>query len=151
MTHTGAGAERGGSSKFFFYFSLLYICNRLGPQAQNEEGDVIVALRRQNKMDCKAMRSIIRTDALEELLTDAQLAAFGLPPGEKACRARDDDMPLSGGDCARDGDRPRERLPYLLFYLLNYSLTHSLTHLLTLLLAHSLTYSLTYLLTHSLT
>ena len=35
-------------------------------------------------MDCKAMRSIIRTDALEELLTDAQLAAFGLPPGEKA-------------------------------------------------------------------
>jgi len=44
-------------------------------------------------MDCKAMRAIIRTDALEALLTDVQLAAFGLTPGEKARRARDDGIP----------------------------------------------------------
>ena len=49
-------------------------------------------------MDCKAMRSIIRTDALEELLTDAQLAAFGLPPGEKACDAHEM-MIYYGGVC----------------------------------------------------
>ena len=31
-----------------------------------------------------SLQAILRTDALEELLTEAQLQSFGLPSGEKA-------------------------------------------------------------------
>ncbi len=85
-------------------------------QAQNEEGDVIVALRRQNKMDCKAMRAIIRTDALEALLTDVQLAAFGLTPGEKV-------MAYYGGT-----RRLWATVRVMAIDHESYALTYSLTH-----------------------